>query len=457
MVNSGPLTGMVTLGKFTLESWSEEQVQTYGIQMQEEQEEAKDAVVRLLKQEGYGEEAVSYRMRDWLVSRQRYWGTPIPIIYCKQCGTVPIPYDQLPVMLPMDVDFRPTGESPLKFHDGFFKTTCPNCGGSAERETDTMDTFVDSSWYQYRYLSPHWENAPFDLQKGSSWLPVDQYMGGAEHATMHLLYSRFWTKVMYDIGLVDSREPFLNLFNQGVILGPDGQKMSKSRGNVVSADEVFEEHGADIARGYLMFIGPWNEGGPYSLTGIEGVRRYYYRVWSLMTEASVINGTSDTKDVAELERALHQTIGRVREAYEAFSFNIALANLMEFTNMLRTLRDTAVATTALWQEALEALLIMLAPIAPHITEELWGQLGKPFSIHQQHWPMFNPDKAKESTFELVLQYNGKVRDTIRVPIDITEDEAKSLALKNGRIQSSLGGQEPKRMVYVEKRLVNVVG
>ncbi|MBA3534144.1 MAG: class I tRNA ligase family protein, partial [Ardenticatenales bacterium] len=274
---------------------------------------------------------------------------------------------------------------------------------------------------------------------------------------MHLLYSRFWTKVMRDMGMTNSDEPFPSLYNQGIILGPDSQKMSKSRGNVVDPDELVAKYGADTVRGYLMFIGPWDQGGPFSMTGIEGVSRFYGRMWKLYTSAAQSNDAPSLEEITRLERALHQTIERVQDAYEAFSFNVALAALMEFSNTLREMVTTAVVKAPIWEEALDAALIMLAPIAPHITEELWERRGKPFSIHQQAWPTFDADKARESTFELVLQHNGKVRDRVQAPVGITEEDAKALALRSDRIQEFLGGREPKKVIYVPERLVNIVG
>ncbi|MBS1253974.1 MAG: Leucine--tRNA ligase [Anaerolineales bacterium] len=283
MVNSGPFDGTPTMGKYWPDEWAPEIAAEWGMPAGIEAE-GKRAVIDLLEQQDRGHYAVSFRIRDWLISRQRYWGTPIPMIHCPECGTVPVPYEDLPVRLPDDVDFMPTGESPLKYHAGFRYTTCPQCGGDAERDTDTMDTFVDSSWYQYRYVSPDYDNGPFDPEIGDYWLPVDQYMGGVEHATMHLLYTRFWTKVMHDMGLVDFDEPMLRLFNQGTILGEDGEKMSKSRGNVVDPDDLVERYGADTVRAYLMFIGPWDQGGPWSAERIAGIVRWLNDVWSIAVE-----------------------------------------------------------------------------------------------------------------------------------------------------------------------------
>ncbi|MGB0388419.1 MAG: leucine--tRNA ligase [Ardenticatenaceae bacterium] len=457
MIHSGEFNGMITLAKYEREEWGEAQEREYGIQLGPDEAEAKVAITRIMEEKGIGEGAITYRMRDWLISRQRFWGTPIPVIHCEACGTVPVAYQDLPVELPMDVDFKPTGESPLKFHDSFRHTTCPQCGAPAERDTDTMDTFVDSSWYQYRYLSPDYDEGPFDPKAAEGWLAVDQYTGGAEHAVMHLLYSRFWTKVMRDMGLVDFDEPFPRLFNQGIILGPDSQKMSKSRGNVVDPDELVEQYGADTVRGYLMFIGPWDQGGPFSMTGIEGVRRFYGRVWGLMTSNPKAKGKARAKDIQGVERALHQTVERVQNAYDTFSFNVALAALMEYSNKLRAAQKKSVVNSPIWDQAMDALLIMLAPIAPHITEELWAQRGKPFSIHQQPWPEFDPEKAKEDMFELVIMFNGKVRDRVQAPVGINKEDAIAKAAQSERIQELLDGREAKRTIYVPGKLVNVVG
>ena len=284
--------------------------------------EAKDRMVLWLEEQGAGRGAVTYRLRDWLISRQRYWGTPIPIIYCDSCGTVPVPEEDLPVLLPEDAEFTPTGESPLKLHEDFRNTTCPRCGGPATRETDTMDTFVDSSWYQYRYLSPHYDEGPFDPERGERWLPVDQYTGGIEHATMHLLYTRFWTKVMRDLGLVDFDEPMVRLFNQGIILGEDAEKMSKSRGNVVNPQDFVDRYGSDALRCFLMFIGPWNQGGPWDGRGIEGVARFLRRAHSLVAEGD----SSGTADPTELDRRTARLIKKVTEDLRLFRFNTGLAD-----------------------------------------------------------------------------------------------------------------------------------
>lgn len=457
MVNSGPFNGMVTLGKYRREEWNEALAAQYGVSLEEGQPEAVEEIIRALEERGVGEAAVNYRLRDWLISRQRYWGTPIPIIYCDACGTVPVPYEDLPVTLPEDVDFLPTGQSPLKYHEAFLNTTCPRCGGPATRETDTMDTFVDSSWYWFRYLSPHNDQEPFD-PSCKDWLPVDQYTGGAEHAVMHLLYARFWTKVMYDMGLVENDEPFERLFNQGVILGANRQRMSKSRGNVTDPDALVAEYGADVVRTYLMFIGPWEMGGPWSDEGIEGLARFMQRVWDLVvTDPQVDPDAKPTpEEIARLRRRTHQTIARATEDYQNFSFNTMLATLMKFSNDLRDFKQTSVVNSAAWDEALETLLLLLAPAAPHITEELWERMGNDYSIHQQPWPTWDPEAAREETFELVLQVNGKVRDRIQAPVGISEEEAQQLALASEVVRRFMNGKEPRKVIYVPGRLVNIV-
>jgi leucyl-tRNA synthetase len=425
---------------------------------------AVERVIAWLEEQGIGEGDVNYRLRDWLISRQRYWGAPIPIVYCDECGTVPVPYDDLPVELPKDAEFLPTGESPLKYHDAFLHTTCPRCGGPATRETDTMDTFVDSSWYQYAYLSPYYregepidaDSSPFDPDQAEYWAPVDVYTGGIEHATMHLIYTRFFTKAMRDMGLVDFDEPMLVLRNQGIILGEDGEKMSKSRGNVISPDELVAEFGADTVRGYLMFGWRWEQGGPWDSQGIQGVYRWLNRVWTLVLEPSETSEDPTEEQIAELQRATHQTIESVTEDMEAFSFNTAIARLMEYTNTLQKTKRTAVSGTDAWEEAIEALLLMLAPSCPHIAEELWEQTGRPYSIHQQSWPEFDPDLAAEEMITLVVQVNGKLRARLEVPADISEEAAKEAALADDNVQRHVEGKDLKRLIYVPGRLVNVV-
>jgi len=432
MVNSGPFDGLPSA-----EGW--------------------ERIADAMEREGIGRRAVHYRLHDWLISRQRYWGTPIPIIYCPACGTVPVPDEDLPVVLPHDAEFLPTGESPLRYHEAFRRTRCPRCGGEAERETDTMDTFVDSSWYQYRYVSPDYQAGPFDPERGRYWLPVDQYTGGIEHAVMHLLYTRFWTKVMADLGLVPFREPMRRLFNQGVILGEDGEKMSKSRGNVVNPDEFVATLGADTVRAYLMFIGPWENGGPWSSRGIEGVHRFLHRVWGLVVEPAAPGPDAPAgPGEREVRHRTHATIKRVTEDLEQFRFNTAIAALMEFVNFLQDVRGTRTAAGAAWAEALRSLVLMLAPLTPHIAEELWERLGQPYSVHQQAWPAYDPELARAETVTLVVQVDGRVRDRLRVPADLPADEARRLALASPRVRKFVDGHEVADVIVVPGRLVNVV-
>lgn len=421
-------------------------------------EEGKLAIVQALEAKDQGKGAVNYRLHDWLISRQRYWGAPIPIIHCLKCGMSPVPDDQLPVVLPPDVQFLPTGESPLKLDTNFKSTTCPQCQGPAERDTDTMDTFVDSSWYWYRYINPNVTDHFMDNTAGKKWLPVDEYAGGIEHATMHLLYARFFAKALNDMGLVDHREPFKRLFNQGLILGEDNYKMSKTRGNVIDPDELVKEYGADAIRTYLMFIGPWEAGGPWSSKGIEGVIRFYNRIWNLIIEPTPeAKGEPTTEDIKKLLRATHKAIGKVGHDLEHFQFNTVVSTLMELLNYLADAKKSNLTNSAEWPKTLRTFLLLLAPLAPHITEELWESLGESYSIHQQSWPVFQANLAADEVFTLIVQINGKVRERIdNVPLTITEAEAKELGLARPNISSQLVDKEIKNIFYVPKRLLNIV-
>ena len=416
-------------------------------------------VIAWLEEQGIGEGKVRYRLRDWLISRQRYWGAPIPIIHCPDCGAVPVPEEQLPVLLPDDVEFMPTGESPLKFHEDFLHTTCPDCGGPALRETDTMDTFMCSSWYHLRYLSPNYHEGPWDPAEARYWLPVDQYTGGIEHATMHLMYTRFFNKALRDVGILDFDEPMLRLYNQGIVLGEDGEKMSKSRGNVVAPDDLVQTYGADTVRTYLMFFSRWDQGGPWDSQGIRGPRRFLEDVWSLVVDAQETGSKEKepgSQNVRALRRKTHQTIRRVTEDLESFAFNTAVAALMELRNTLQEAKKTALYGTEAWDEAIEAMLLLLCPIAPHITEELWGWQGKPYSIHQQGWPQWQEAIAAEEMLTLVVQINGRLRDRIQVRVNITENEAKELALTSENVQRNMQDKEPRKVIYVPGKLVNIV-
>jgi leucyl-tRNA synthetase len=445
---------------------------------------AKKAVTEWLAEQGTGVAAVNYKLHDWLISRQRYWGAPIPMIYCPVCGIVPVPYEDLPVLLPEDAEIPPTGENALKFHRGFLQTKCPKCGGDATRETDTMDTFMCSSWYNYAYVTPYWkagqklsrDDTPWDPKEGEYWLPVDMYTGGPEHATMHLLYTRFFTKALCDMGIVPFREPMLRQFNQGIILGPDGQRMSKSRGNVVAPDEWVEKYGADAVRAYLMFIGPWDAGGPWNFLGIEGVRRFLERVWTVVIEpaAGGQRSTASVDDVEaqtrELRHMTHKTLQKVTEDIEAFKFNTIISGLMEFNNYLIRAKDTAAYGAAAWDEAIDSLLLMMAPEMPHIAEELWQRrhaaiesgdhpqqgFASSDSIHVRLWPAFDAELAKADVITLVVQVNGKLRDKIEVPADITEDAARELALTRPAVQKWIEGKQVRKVIVAGGKLVNIV-
>jgi len=441
MVNSGPFDGMPV-------------------------PENKDKVIRWLEEQGLGQGAVQYKLRDWLISRQRYWGAPIPIVYCPEHGQVAVPEDQLPVRLPDDVEWKPTGESPLKLHPTWAKTTCPVCGRPAERDTDTMDTFMCSSWYQYRYLSPAYGRGAFDPEEYAYWMPVDCYTGGVEHATMHLIYTRFFTKALRDMGVVRDDEPMTQLRNQGIILGEDSEKMSKSRGNVVAPDELVSRYGADAVRAYLMFFARWEQGAPWSSSGIEGTARWLNRVWSIALpaddegrktkdEGGASSHDARHEDAKALRRITHQTVRRVTDDFEAFEFNTIVSALMEMTNALYKTRATTEGAPV-WDEAITTLLKMLAPIAPHIAEELWTRRGLPYSIHRQAWPEYAAAAAAEDTITLVVQVNGKVRDRVEVPAGIGEDEAKQRALATEGAKRTLDGRRPKKVLVVPGRLVNIV-
>jgi leucyl-tRNA synthetase len=414
-------------------------------------------VTAKLEADGKGAHAVNYRLRDWLISRQRYWGAPIPIVYCPSCGIVPVPEKDLPVLLPEDAEIPASGENALKFHQGFLHTTCPNCGGPAERETDTMDTFMCSSWYQYAYLSPYYKgDVPFDPKEAEYWLPVDQYTGGVEHATMHLIYTRFFTKAIRDLGIVNFDEPMLRLRSQGMILGADREKMSKSRGNVISPDEQVDRYGADTVRAYLMFGYRWEQGGPWDPQGIEGLSRFLYRVWDCVTGERERTPGAEPVSAADLRRTTHQSIRRATEDMEQFAFNTYVANLMELNNALLKARAAGLADSDAWNEGVRTLLLLLAPVCPHISEELWERIGEKYSIHQQAWPQWDPKIAREEMITLVIQVNGKVRDRVTVPADISEERAKKVALESEAAKRHIGDKKVANVVYAPGRLVNIV-
>ena len=420
------------------------------------------AFIAHIEEIGAGKATVSYRLRDWLISRQRYWGAPIPIVYCEEHGAVPVPEDQLPVVLPDEVQFKPTGESPLRYVPEFLNTTCPVCGKPATRETDTMDTFICSSWYFLRYTDPDDALHPWTAETTAEWMPVDMYIGGPEHATLHLLYARFFVKALRDMGLLNIDEPFTRLYHQGMVLGPDGQKMSKSRGNVIAPDAVVSRYGADAVRCYLMFMGPFDQGGPWNNQSIEGVARFLNRVWGLLSETMEAQEGApvEVSQGAEAERLRHKTIARVTDEFAALRFNTALAGLMEYVNGLNRLRDedASVVRDARFLAAVDELLVLLAPMAPHLTEELWHRRGHSESIHLQPWPEYDPALTVDDIVTLVVQVNGKVRDRLEVAPGLSDEQARELALASPKVQAALEGRAPRKFIYVRDRnLANVVG
>ena len=404
--------------------------------------EAAKEITNFLVDKRLGSHAVHWHLRDWLVSRQRYWGAPIPIVLCDDCGEVPVPEKDLPVELPDDVDFRPTGESPLARSKSFHDVACPKCGNPARRESDTMDTFVDSSWYFLRYVSPRAADKPFDEKDVAVWCPVDLYVGGAEHAVLHLLYARFITLVLHDIGLVPFSEPFATLKNQGLILGEDGQKMSKSRGNVVNPDEVVAAHGADTFRIYEMFMGPFEDAKPWSMQGIVGVRRFLERAYGLAEHVGPgVDGA--------LHRLTHKTLAKVSADIDGFHFNTAVSSLMVLVNTFGKAERVP-------QEDWELFVKMLAPFAPHLAEELWQRLGYDESVCSQSWPAADATLLVEEETKIVVQVDGKMRDALVVPADIDEESLKGRVLASEKVQNWIRGRHIEKIVVVPGRLVSIV-
>lgn len=407
---------------------------------------ARKKITEILKHEDAGDFKVNFKLRDWLVSRQRYWGAPIPIIYCKDCGDVPVPDEQLPVVLPEVKDYVPKGKSPLAAVAEFMNTTCPRCGKPAERESDTMDTFVDSSWYFLRYPSARKQDAPFDRELISHWMPVDMYIGGPEHACMHLLYARFITMVLHDTGHITFDEPFKRLVHQGLVT-KDGAKMSKSKGNVVSPDEFVERYGSDIFRMYLMFMGPFEAGGDWNDQGITGVARFVDRFWTLMTSTNGMN-VSEISAMRDLKRNIHKTIKKVREGIEAFTFNTSLASLMEFVNEAMK--------TGIDMEQRKVMVRVIAPLAPHLAEEIWEFLGEKDSVFNSLYPDFDASMLIEDSFEIAIQVNGKVRGTMVVAAGAEKDVVLAAARVQENIAKYLEGTTIKKEIYVPGKLVSFV-
>ncbi len=430
MINSGPFNGMSN-------------------------KEVTDKILDYIEQNGIGFRTVNYRMRDWLISRQRYWGTPIPIIYCTICGEVPVPESDLPVLLPEIEDFGPdgSGRSSLGRVPEFFKTLCPRCGGPAQRETDTMGGFACSSWYYLRFTSTDYKIGPFDPQKMKYWMPVDLYVGGTEHAVLHLLYARFWTKMLADEALLPFREPFIRLINQGQLHGPDGQRMSKSRGNVVTPDEIVAEYGADALRIYILFMAPFEQNVNWNTNGITGAHRFLDKVWKLIIKCwQPTNQGIDTG----LEHELHWAVKVVSERIETFRFNTTVSVLMEFVNLLIERVKSDQWKTRTFQECLETLMLLLAPMAPYIAEELWITTGHSFSIHQQSWPSYDNELAQVEIVEIPVQVNGKTRGNIRAVNHTTKAAALQTALETPLIRKYLVNLEITRVIYVPGKILNVV-
>lgn len=428
-----------------------------------EMHKAMSGIIDEAEAQGFGQRKVNYRLRDWLISRQRYWGAPIPVIHCPHCGEVLVPEKDLPVLLPEDVSFDQGSLSPLASSESFVHCKCPQCGADATRETDTMDTFICSSWYYLRYTDPKNDQAPFDKDKVNYWAPVDQYIGGIEHAILHLLYSRFFTKVLHDAGLVDFDEPFKNLLTQGMVL-KDGSKMSKSKGNVVSPEEIIEKYGADTARLFILFAAPVDRDLEWSDQGVEGAYRFLGRVWRILGhfEDDIKAGqdeydvTALTKEEQELRRVLHLTIRKVTEdVRDRFMFNTAISSVMELVNAFYGFQDKAI-NQGLVREIAADLVKMLAPFAPHITEELWSRLFGNGSVHQQKWPAYDEAATRQSEIEIVLQINGKVRDKITVSADLDRAGMEKAVMALPRTVELTAGKEIVKVICVPKKLVNIV-
>ena len=442
MINSGPFNGLSNI-------------------------EGTQQIVKYMEGNGIGRKHVNYRLRDWLISRQRYWGAPIPVVYCEKCGIAAVPEEQLPVILPTDTAFTGKSKSVLAENPSFVQTTCPQCGGPARRETDTMDTFVCSSFYFLRYTDPRNEKWPFSREKAEYWMPVDQYVGGVEHAILHLLYARFFTKVLYDLGLSPVDEPFTNLLTQGMVL-KDGAKMSKSKGNVVSPEEIVGKYGADTARLFILFASPPERDLEWSDQGVEGCYRFLNRVWRIVNDfkdtcancGSDYDNTSLSEQDKQLRFVVHNTIKRVTsDIEERFNFNTAISAIMELVNALYQYKekvDSAQQNKAVVGEAISNLLLLLAPFAPHITEELWDLTAHEGSIQEQPWPVYDSQALVQDQVEIVVQVNGRIRDKIMVAADASQQEIEDMVLSLPRIQGHIGDKKVAKVIVVPKRLVNIV-
>lgn len=423
-------------------------------------EQMREEILKDFVKIGVAKEKINYKIRDWLISRQRYWGAPIPIIHCPKDGLVPVPESDLPVVLPEIKSYEPSGDgrSPLANVKEFVNTKCPKCGSKAERETDTMDGFACSSWYFLRFADPHNDAAPFDAKKAEFWLPVDDYIGGAEHAVMHLLYARFWTKVMFDEGLINFQEPFTSLRNHGMILAPNGQKMSKSKGNTIEPDSLISQgYGADSIRIMELFIGPWNQAANWSVEGIGGCYRFLQRVWTLTQEYLDSKDSKSATNNDELMRISHSAIQKVSSDLHDMGFNTAIAALMETTNQLYKLKaEDKFANKPAWEFAIKTLIQLLAPFAPHISEELWDDLGQKGSVHTSEWPVHDEKYLVQDKINIVIQVNGKVRANIQMPSTASEEEIVKSAKANSKVSEHINKKEIRKTIYVPQKLINFV-
>lgn len=418
--------------------------------------QAKDEIVKDLEQINAGSKTTTYRLRDWLISRQRYWGAPIPIVYCEHCGTVPVPEKDLPVKLPYNVDFKPNGKSPLAYCDEFLHTTCPICGQPAVRETDTLDTFVCSSWYQLRYLDPHNDKMPWNKEITDKFMNVDKYIGGVEHAAMHLLYSRFVYKALRDMGYVSGDEPFQCLIHQGTILGSDGQKMSKSLGNTVSADEYVEKFGSDVFRTYLAFGFSYTEGGPWSDDGILAINKFFQKIQRVFETFAELNKNNITGEDEDLTTSLHKTIKAVTNDIDKFQFNTAIARLMELTTAITKYQAKPNRSYAEEKRAIETYAKLLSPFAPHYMEEVWQEFGYTTSIFDEKWPEYDEQKTISKNIEIVVQINGSIKSRIVIPAGTEQQQMQDIAMQDEKIQALLEGKTVKKIIAIKDKLVNIV-
>ena len=422
---------------------------------------AQDKITEKLAKEGRGKKTVNYRLRDWLLSRQRYWGVPIPVVYCEDCGIVPVNKEDLPILLPTDVEFTGKGESPLTTSKTFVNTVCPKCGKPATRDVDTMDTFVDSSWYFLRYIDNKNEEKMFDSELVNKWMPVDQYIGGVEHAIMHLLYARFFTKALKKVGMVDFDEPFKNLLTQGMVL-MDGSKMSKSKGNTVSPLEIIDEYGADTARLFVLFAAPPERDLDWSEQGVEGCFRFLNRVYRLVDELKdIVKSNAEikvsTKEDKAMRYTIHSTLKKVTgELSEKFGFNTAIAALMELINEMYKYKELDTRNDGIIKEGIEIIITILAPFTPHMGEELWEMIGKEGSIFDISWPEYDEKALVKDEVEIVVQVNGKVRAKLSIDADMSKEDMEKTALENEKVKASIEGKNVVKVVAVPKKLVNIV-